>query len=131
RPVPVSRLFLEAMQAALRAAHLTDGDVDPTVGQALIELGYDRDFDELSGPGTITMPRLAAVPGWRTVDMDLTTGTVRVPRGVTLDLGATAKALAADQAAETAADAAGCGVLVSLSGDLAIAGPPPAAGWRV
>jgi thiamine biosynthesis lipoprotein len=58
-------------------------------------------------------------------------GTVRVPNGVRLDLGATAKALAADRAAAAAADASGCGVLVSLGGDIAIAGPAPPDGWRI
>jgi thiamine biosynthesis lipoprotein len=50
---------------------------------------------------------------------------------VKLDLGATAKALAADWAAAAACQAAGCGVLVSLGGDLAIRGPAPEEGWRV
>ena len=45
--------------------------------------------------------------------------------------GATAKALAADRIAARAADAAGCGVLVSLGGDVAIAGEPPGEGWQV
>jgi thiamine biosynthesis lipoprotein len=67
------------------------------------------------------------VPGWRVVK--LSAGTRRMPAGVTLDLGATAKALAADRAARAAAAAAGCGVLVSLGGDLATAGP--ASRWRV
>ena len=131
RAVHVSPLMIEAIEAALRAAEQTDGDVDPTIGQALIALGYDRDFEELTPAGATAMPRLGAVPGWHTVELDPVAETVRVPRGVTLDLGATAKALAADRAAEAAADAAGCGVLVSLSGDLAIAGAPPADGWRV
>src|SRR6266568_8477141 len=47
-PVEVSPLLLEAIAAALRAAQLTDGDVDPTVGQALIALGYDRDFAKVA-----------------------------------------------------------------------------------
>jgi thiamine biosynthesis lipoprotein len=50
---------------------------------------------------------------------------------VILDLGATAKALCADRAAAAASLAAGCGVLVSLGGDLAIAGEAPAEGWRI
>jgi thiamine biosynthesis lipoprotein len=50
---------------------------------------------------------------------------------VTLDLGATAKALAADRAAERANASAGAGVLVSLGGDIALAGPAPPEGWRV
>jgi thiamine biosynthesis lipoprotein len=65
------------------------------------------------------------------VQVDREGATVRVPEGVRLDLGATAKALAADRAAAAAADAAGCGVLVSLGGDIAIAGPAPPDGWRI
>jgi FAD:protein FMN transferase len=128
--VKVSSLFIEAMTAAIRAAELTDGDVDPTVGQALIALGYDRDFGELPdrAPGS---PAIASVPGWRTLQTDLGAGAVRVSSGVRLDLGATAKALAADHAAAAAGAAADCGVLVSLSGDLAVAGPPPDGGWPV
>ena len=127
--VPVGPLMLGAVQAALRAAKLTDGDVDPTVGQALITLGYDRDFDSVRDqPQRV---RFAAVPGWRTIKVDQESATVRVPRGVTLDLGATAKALAADRAATEAHLRAGCGVLVGLGGDFAIAGPAPAPGWRI
>lgn len=131
RRINVSSLLLAAVEAALRAARLTGGDVDPTVGRALVALGYDRDFEELPAPGARPIPRLGAVPGWGTVELDPRAGTVRVPRGVTLDLGATAKALAADHAAGAAAETTGCGVLVSLSGDLAIAGPPPDQGWPV
>ena len=50
--VDVSPLLAEAVSVSLRAARLTDGDVDPTVGGALAALGYDRDFRELSQPGT-------------------------------------------------------------------------------
>jgi FAD:protein FMN transferase len=128
--VAVSPLLLEAVQASLRAARLTDGDVDPTVGQALIALGYDRDFDGLEerAPRPVSV---ASVPGWRTVKVDADESTVRLARGVRLDLGATAKALAADQAAASAAATAGCGVLVGLGGDFSLAGPAPADGWRV
>lgn len=130
--VPVSGLLLDAVEAALRAARLTDGDVDPTVGEALIALGYDRDFEEVRADGgTVAPVRVAAVPGWRTVQVDREAATVRVPPGVSLDLGATAKALACDRAAQAAGDAAGCGVLVSLGGDVAISGSAPSEGWRV
>lgn len=128
--VGVSPLFFEAMSAAIRAAELTDGDVDPTVGQALIALGYDRDFDQLADRPNGGRS-IASVPGWRTLQTDQASGAVRVSSGVRLDLGATAKALAADHAAAAARASAGCGVLVSLSGDLAVAGTPPAGGWPV
>jgi thiamine biosynthesis lipoprotein len=129
--VRVGPVLLEAVSAALRAARLTAGDVDPTVGAALIALGYDRSFSELSGAPPARSVPLAAVPGWRTVQVDGSASTVRLAPGVSLDLGATAKALAADRAAAAAREAAGCGVLVSFGGDLASLGPAPDAGWRV
>lgn len=129
-PVVVSPLLIEAVTAALRAARLTGGDVDPTVGQALIALGYDRDFDAMQAT-VHGSPSIASVPGWRTVQVDPESSTIRVARGVKLDLGATAKALAADHAAACAHHAAGCGVLVGLGGDFATAGTPPPDGWRM
>jgi thiamine biosynthesis lipoprotein len=128
--VKVSPLLLECIQAALRAAQLSDGLVDPTVGQALVALGYDRDFAELdsAGPREIS---IVPVPGWRTVQIDSAAATVSVPRGVVLDLGATAKALAADRAAAAASRRVGCGVAVGLGGDFALAGAPPEPGWRI
>lgn len=127
--VQVSPLLLEAVSAALRAARLTEGDVDPTVGRAMIALGYDRDFAELRH--CVPTVSIAAVPGWRSVGVDAAHSTIRLEPGVMLDLGATAKALGADLAAARAAEVAGCGVLVGLSGDIALAGPPPETGWRV
>jgi FAD:protein FMN transferase len=130
QPVQVSALMLEAVSAALRAARLTDGDVDPTVGGALIALGYDRDFAAVGARGARDL-RIVSVPGWQAVCADADAGTVRTARGVTLDLGATAKALAADRAAAQASAATGGGVLVALGGDIAVAGQAPEAGWRV
>ena len=131
RPVRVSPLLAEALAVALRAAETTGGAVDPTVGSAMDALGYDRDFTlvrEDDRPVRLTLRR---TPGWRTVRLDPATGTVTVPEGVRLDLGATAKAWAADRAAALLATTAGCGVLVSLGGDTAVAGEPPAGGWQI
>jgi thiamine biosynthesis lipoprotein len=128
RAVSVSALLLEAVMVSLRAAALTDGIVDPTVGEALVLAGYDRDFGELDGALAVLVGR--RVPGWTQVAVDRERGTVRVPPGVLLDLGATAKALGADRAAAAvAAEAPGLGVLVNLGGDLATAGPGPDGGW--
>ena len=128
--------MVEATLAGVRAAWLTDGDVDPTLGSALIALGYDRDFalglgGRGAGAGSAESRAFATVPGWRTIRVDPEAGTVGVAQGVSLDLGATAKALAADHGAREAQSAAGCGVLVNLGGDLATAGPAPDDGWRV
>jgi thiamine biosynthesis lipoprotein len=127
----VSELFAEALEVALRAARLTAGDVDPTCGRALIELGYDRDFAEIR-PTSIQLPPVAVpVPGWRRIGFDRAQRLVQLPHGILLDLGATAKAWAADRCARHVAEILNCGVLVSLGGDVATAGPAPAAGWQV
>ncbi len=133
-PVGVGTTLLDATEAALAAAEATNGVVDPTVGGALLALGYDRDFDAvLSLSPDRPTPRVLArtVPGWRTVALDRDRGTIRLARGASLDLGASAKALAADRCAAGAHEATGVGVLVSLSGDIGIAGPAPEDGWVV
>ena len=126
--VPVSRLFVRATRCALRAARLTDGDLDPTIGSSLRAAGYDRDFASIRAGGTVRFRRAG---GWQRIELDDAHSTVRVPAGIELDYGATAKALAADVAAASAAEDLAGGVLVSLGGDIAIAGPAPAGGWPV
>jgi thiamine biosynthesis lipoprotein len=134
RPVQTSPLLVEALELALRAAELTGGDVDPTVGRALELAGYDRDWQLLAAPLDEPQPPMITVrvkAGWRTVALDRGSSSVRIPTGVRLDLGATAKAWAADRAAAAAAATGGCGVLVSLGGDIATSGPAPQSGWRI
>jgi thiamine biosynthesis lipoprotein ApbE len=126
RPVRVSPLLAEAIAVALRAARLTEGDVDPTVGGAMAALGYDRDFEQIERNGPVTARN---VPGWREVHLE--GQQLTMPEGIRLDLGATAKAWAADRSAARIGARFGCGVLVSLGGDIAVAGPPPEGGWRI
>src|ERR1035437_7965126 len=57
----------EAMAAALAAASWTDGMVDPTVGQALMSLGYDRDFAAMATEDGSSVPLGVTVPGWSSV----------------------------------------------------------------
>jgi thiamine biosynthesis lipoprotein len=128
--VKVSPLLFEALKVALRAARATGGAVDPTIGRALRLAGYDRDFAELAESRPRRL-KLVAAPGWQSILFDERRRAVRVSRGVELDLGATAKALAADRAADSAASLAATGVLVNLGGDLAVAGDPPEGGWPV
>jgi thiamine biosynthesis lipoprotein len=130
-PVGIGPLLTQALATALTAARVTDGDVDPTCGQSLARLGYDRDFAQARRDTTALAAPPAPAAGWQTVELDTQRRTVRVPDAVMLDLGATAKALAADRAAARIHTAVGCGVLVNLGGDIRVAGQPPAGGWRV
>ena len=130
-PAEVSPLLAEAIAVALRAARLTDGDVDPTVGAAMNAVGYDRDFSLVAREGPAVKLTVRTIPGWRQVEFDEQARLLRLPPGVRLDLGATAKAWAADRAATRIAAATGGGVLVSLGGDVAVSGRAPDGGWRI
>jgi thiamine biosynthesis lipoprotein len=130
-PVRVGPVLAEALTVSLRAAQLTNGVVDPTVGNAVRALGYVADIATLAPDGPAPDDPPSPAPGWWRVTWDPGTGEVLLPRGVLLDLGVTAKALAADRIAEEAAIRAGCGVLVSLGGDVRAAGQAPEGGWRL
>lgn len=129
--VMVSALFADLIAVALDAAEFTDGAVDPTLGAVLRQIGYDRTFREVltDGPALIVSVRRGA--DWSQVRFDGTARTIRLPVGVELDLGATAKAYASDLAAAVAYQVTGGPVLVSLGGDIAVAGPAPHGGWPV
>ncbi len=130
-PIRVSPLLADAVAAALRTARLTDGDVDPTVGDAFAAAGHDAGTP--SGPPGV--PELDVflkpAPGWQQVRLDPRSRLLWLPAGVRLDLGATVKAWAADRCAGRLARALRCGVLVGLGGDIAVAGRVPAGGWRI
>jgi thiamine biosynthesis lipoprotein len=133
RETRVSPLLMLALRAALRGARLSDGAVDPTVGTAVRSIGYDADFATVSRDGAPLRLTVTPVPGWQRIRLDPTAHSAFIPEGVELDLGSTAKALAADLAAAAAHAAAGArgGVLVSLGGDIAVAGEPPQGGWVI
>lgn len=128
----VSPLLAQALATALRAAELSDGAVDPTVGAAVRTAGYSVDFDALPADGSPITLTVSPVPGWRRLRLFPATRRVEIEAGVEVDLGATAKALAADLAAAAALGAMhGGGVLVSLGGDVSVAGDPPEDGWNI
>jgi FAD:protein FMN transferase len=130
RAVEVSPLLFEALDVAHSVAARTHGAVDPTVGRAVEALGYDRDFDQIqSRPLRVT--DLGPAPGFRHLQLDRARRTARVPKGVRLDLGSSAKALLADRAVARIARELGSGALVSIGGDIAVAGTPPPDGWSI
>jgi thiamine biosynthesis lipoprotein len=139
RALVASPLFAQAVRLAIHAAEASDGAVDPTLAAELIALGYDRDWHELvavspqaalGAGGEITVYRRRR-PLWRGIEVSGDPARVTLPARVHLDLGATAKALAADRAAHAAREAGARGVLVSLGGDIATSGAPPEGGWQI
>jgi len=135
--VPLSAVLNDVLAAALRVAVATDYLVDPTVAAAVIAMGYDRDIHQvrLSAGHDIDLARATgstrAAPGAWSIQHDPRRRRLLLPPGVGIDLGATAKALAADRAAERIAGRTGARVLVSIGGDVAVAGAAPEGGWRI
>ena len=130
REVRVSALLFEALAVAYSVAERTFGAVDPTVGNAMSALGYDRDFALLENR-TRPAQLLGPVAGFRHLQLNSRQRTVLIPNGVRLDLGSSAKAFVTDRASRHIADELGSGVLVSIGGDVAVAGPPPPGGWAI
>ena len=127
--VKVDPMLVKAVGAAVEAAAQTDGLVDPTLGHALVAVGYDRDISlvlaESTDPAGIPVPARAGA--WRDIQRD-PAGAILVPRGSALDLGATCKAWAADLIVAAIAAEFDSTVVLSLGGDIAVAGPD---GWPV
>lgn len=130
-PVRVSRRLFHAVALAVDVAHRTGGLVDPTVGRALRLAGYDRTFVAVRARDGSFVAVSHRSPGWRSIQLDPERLEISVPAGVELDLGATAKAATSDALAEAIHGITGSGVLVSLGGDVAVAGSAPAEGWPV
>jgi thiamine biosynthesis lipoprotein ApbE len=140
RRTEIGTLLQEALELSLGAAALTDGALDPTVGLDLQRAGYDRDWSLMSAecgcdgqrPNVYEASiRARRVMRWERVDLDRARGAVTIPEATSLDLGATAKAWAADRAAQAASRTTASGALVSIGGDIACAGDAPPQGWLV
>ncbi len=119
-PTHVGPVLRDALQVALHAAERTEGLVDPTIGSVTLVAAESS-------------PSITRTGSYRdvTLEADDDGATVTLPRGMRLDLGATAKAWAADQAAALITERLGVGSLVSLAGDIAMTGPAPDGGWVV
>lgn len=102
--VPVTPMFAHFLEDALAIARLTDGKLSPT--------------EDSADPHS-----------WWKIRVE--NNHVYSPADVRLDLSATARASSADHCAASTATLLGCGVLVGLGGDIAVAGPAPADGWQI
>ena len=127
--VPASRRLREAVRAAVAGAVATDGLVDPTLLGAVVRAGYDRSLvghpraNLRAALTSAPEPRPATPPpvaDWCRIRVDDAAGTISRPPGVKLDLGGSAKGLAADLAAELLAPYGPCAA--DLGGDLRVRG---------
>lgn len=107
----VSPLLLHLLQVAMGAARATEGVVHPGLGAVVAAAGYDR------WAGSSAAEEPAGVLPWHSIEVD-PGGAVRVPPGMVIDLGATAKAWLADSLATTLVEATGAPALANMGGDI-------------
>jgi FAD:protein FMN transferase len=130
--VPASPELRDAVRTALAGARATGGLADPTLLGAVVRAGYARSL--VGRPRADLRQALAAAPPprpgapgaaaeWRRVRVDDRAGTVVRPPGVRLDLGGSAKGLAADRAAALLAPYGPCAA--DVGGDMRVHGTHP------
>ncbi len=123
RWVDVSPRFGEIVRLAVGYAKSTGGLFDPTVLDAVIAAGYDRDFDEVIAGARGALHPARPCGRWR--EVELSEGSIRLPAGVGLDLGGIVKGSTADLAAEAVVASGAPWALVSAGGDLRLCGDAP------
>ena len=138
-PAVVSFETALLIDRSVEAWRRTGGLFDPTMLDRLEVAGYDRSFEllESSSPEKVDLSThvehgAPAMHSWAPlIESDLATRMVRLPPGTRLDPGGIGKGLAADLGACRTVAHGADGALVSVGGDLRVAGTPPADGWEI
>jgi FAD:protein FMN transferase len=131
-PVPVSRETAEVIAAGLAWAESTGGAFDITVKPVMDRWGFYRKAGQV--PGDRERDSLAALVGWKNVNLDKRARTVRLlKRGTAIDLGGIAKGYAVDLMAEALLALGVKTALVNLGGNMRGLGAPEESpeGWPV
>jgi thiamine biosynthesis lipoprotein len=128
RSIVVSGPFAALVATALEAAEASGGLFDPTLWHAMVEAGYDRDFDELIVAAREVLHPAAPTGRWREIVLEA--DHLTLPVGVALDLGGIAKGWTADRAAMEMGSLLPWAV-VDAGGDLRVAGHLPQDGLEI
>lgn len=123
-PVSVHPATIDLLHAMVAGFAATEGCFDPTMLAPLVGLGYDASW---SDPRAVT-----SLPGgiaWRGdmtgIAVDAAASVAQLPSGTVLDAGGIGKGLAADRVVKGLIDAGVAGAMVSIGGDLRVAGVGP------
>lgn len=138
----VSEHFFELMQYALLAARWSDGLINPTVYQALLDSGYRQSFEQMAcqqtesqqmkgwqidGQATTTQAKQTATPSksptaYQDIIINHAAQSIQLPDGVKLDLGGFAKLICATKAVMQFYERTGKSVLLDAGGDVVTQG---------
>lgn len=118
----MSETMLELFDAARRMWKLTDHVVDPTVGNAMIAVGYDQSFDALKGlDDRPAATRNQAPMSFSDVVVEVERKTVSIPRDTSIDFGGIGKGFLLDRLASRIRTQTEH-FWLSLGGDLVLSG---------
>jgi thiamine biosynthesis lipoprotein len=127
-PVPVSPVLFQCAQFAVKLAEETEGAFDPAIGHRMENRGYNRDYR--TGRTVCTGIAAGEPVTFRDLRLDARSSTIELHRPLILDLGAVAKGLAIDMAAQELQPFADFSI--DAGGDLYLGGRnPEGAPWRV
>ena len=123
--VEVSWGFVAVLSECLKAAEITDGLVDPTLGGAIKAAGYD----DWAGQPTPTDAHVRTGT-WRSVSIrpGRREAQVRIAEGSALDLGSVAKGWLADRLAHAVSNS-GYEVCANMGGDIRVIADDPWTVW--
>ncbi|MGC4013086.1 MAG: FAD:protein FMN transferase [Luteolibacter sp.] len=127
----VSPLLFDILLKARRAAEITDGRFDPTIGTLTKLWRETRRRGQLPDAETLAKARSAC--DWHALKLDVATHAVTLEKpGMRLDLGGIAKGYAADVMYGILRDRGFPRTCVAAGGDLRLGDPPPGeTGWKV
>jgi thiamine biosynthesis lipoprotein len=123
--IPVSRDLMEMLLLAMKYHNETNGIFDPAILRNLKRVGYDRSMDDIRTHGVDTCPASTQTlgPAFSEISLDPRDRTVRLPRGMEIDLAGIAKAWIVERAASLLNQYVPiCGV--SAGGDIQFIGRP-------
>ncbi len=123
--IEVSPETYDLITRAVHAWRITGGAFDPTVLPSLVASGYDRSFELIDTSSHAAPAVPTPAPGCAGIVTDPSTRSVLLPSGVTIDPGGIGKGLAADIVVAELLEAGAAGAMVSLGGDVRVAGRPP------
>lgn len=123
--VDISPLTVALIQEMSDGFELTGGDFNPTLLPRVVEVGY---LASLVHEGRVTQVPEGARVFDSLDDIDLDERSVQLPVGMTLDSGGIGKGFAADLIAAAVMNSGAEGVMVSMSGDVVVAGESPQGG---
>jgi thiamine biosynthesis lipoprotein len=124
KSVIVSELLFTVLCRALAASKATDGLYDPTLLNQLVQLGYDRSFDDMSAVQPACEHPNSPGGRWRHIRIEHAARLVKLPPDVSIEFGGIAKGMAVDAALEALHQEGIDTALVNAGGDLAVLGVP-------